>query len=96
LTVGAICIHYRRLTSKPHKWTVVEAEISLGNIGKIKIRPNHEVIQIAHKAWTELVTRKAALPFDQEHDLIIEVYNSWYTLCPQKSVGQIYNLFTFS
>ena len=26
----------------------------------------------AHKIWTELVTRKAALPIDPEHDVIIE------------------------
>jgi hypothetical protein len=28
----------------------------------------------------ELVTRKAALPFDRKHDAISEVYDSWYAL----------------
>ncbi|MCL4359954.1 hypothetical protein M1555_01710 [Patescibacteria group bacterium] len=58
----------------------VELNINLGGIGNVKITPNHEVRQIAHKAWTELVTRKAGLLFEAEHDVIIEVYNSWYQL----------------
>lgn len=58
----------------------VELNVSLGGIGGIKIKPNHELEQIAHKAWTELITRKAGLPFDLENDVIVEVYNSWYAL----------------
>src|SRR3989344_5145006 len=54
--------------------------ITLGGIGNIKIKPNHEAAQIAHKAWSELITRKAGLQFDSEHDIIIEIYNSWYQL----------------
>lgn len=58
----------------------VELNINLGGIGGIKISPNHEVRQIAHKAWTELVTRKAGLLFEPEHDVVVEVYNSWHQL----------------
>ncbi len=29
---------------------------------------------------TELVTRKAALPIDPEHDVIVEIYDSWYAM----------------
>jgi len=61
-------------------WSVVEANVQLGGIGTIKICPSYEDIQIAHKAWVELVTRKAALPFDESHDVIAEVYDSWHTL----------------
>lgn len=57
-----------------------ELNIALGNIGDIKIKSNHEVAQIAHKAWSELITRKAGLPFDPEHDVICEIYSSWYQL----------------
>lgn len=46
--------------------------------GTVTIRPDHEVIRIAHQAWVELVTRKVGLPFDEENDVIVEVYNSWY------------------
>lgn len=66
----------RRLPS----WSVVEAEVQLGGIGTVKIRPSYDDIQVAHKAWVELVTRKAALLFDKDHDVISEVYNSWYAL----------------
>lgn len=54
--------------------------ISLGGIGKVQLRPKVEDIDVAHKIWTELVTRKAALPIDTEHDIISEVYDSWYAL----------------
>lgn len=46
----------------------------------IKIKPSIEDKKIAHKIWTELVTRKAALPFQRDKDVIIEVYDSWHTL----------------
>lgn len=61
-------------------WDVVEAEIPFSGFGKVKIRPSHEDIQVAHKAWVELVTRKAGLPLDEEHDTIVELYSSWYEL----------------
>ncbi len=61
-------------------WEAEEATLSLGQVGHVKIRPNREALQIAHRARIELVTRKAALPFDEEHDVISEVYDSWYQL----------------
>jgi len=61
----------------------IELSISLGGIGGVKIKRNSEVVQIAHKAWSELITRKAGLPFDKEHDVIMEVYDSWYQLFRQ-------------
>jgi hypothetical protein len=61
-------------------WQAVECNVNLGNTATVKIKPNHEVIQIAHQAWTELTTRKAAIPFDETHDVIVEVYSSWYEL----------------
>lgn len=83
LLLGAACwaiYHYYYRRRQPHSWSVVEAEVQLGGIGKVKICPSYEDIQVAHKAWVELVTRKAALPFDEDHDVISEVYNSWYAL----------------
>ena len=32
------------------------------------------------RIWTELVTRKAAVPIDPAHDVISEIYDSWYAL----------------
>ncbi|KKL97864.1 hypothetical protein LCGC14_1830190 [marine sediment metagenome] len=56
---------------------IVEMEIQLGGVGKVKLCPVVEDIQIAHRIWTELATRKVALPIEPEHDVIVEVYNSW-------------------
>jgi len=42
--------------------------------------PTWEDVQIAHQIWTELVTRKAAIPVDPENDVIAEIYDSWYAL----------------
>ena len=39
---------------------------------------NSYVKKLANEVWIELSTRKIALPFDEENDVIIEVYNSWY------------------
>jgi hypothetical protein len=62
------------------RFDVVEAEVKLGGIGSVKIRPSYEEVQIAHRAWAELSTRKAALPFEEQNDVIAEVYDSWYEL----------------
>ena len=62
------------------RYRVVKLDIGLGNIGKVEFRPNIEDLQIAHRIWTELVTRKAAIPVDPDHDVIVEVYDSWHTL----------------
>lgn len=43
------------------------------------INRNFQNIEIAHRMYVELITRKAAIPIDA-NDVIIEVYNSWYTL----------------
>ncbi len=62
------------------RWDVVEGDIRLGGIGSVKVRPNREDAQVAHSAWVELATRKAGLPFDPDHDVIVEIYASWYEL----------------
>lgn len=45
---------------------------------KVKIKPNYTNIEIAYKIWVELNTRKIGLKIDFEHDVISEIYNSWY------------------
>jgi len=54
-----------------------EAELGIGN-QKITLKRDHTDLQIAYKLWVELNTRKIGVPIDQENDVIIEVYNSWY------------------
>ena len=63
-----------------HRTEVLILSWCMGGIGCMKICPTWEDIQIAHQIWTELVTRKAAIPFDPEDDVIVEIYDSWYAL----------------
>lgn len=50
-----------------------------GNM-KYKIVKNYANIEIAHKLYIELTTRKAAIKIEEENDVIVEIYNSWYDL----------------
>jgi hypothetical protein len=52
--------------------------LSLAGIGDVVLKPNDEIVRIAYQTWVELSTRKIGLPFVEEHDVITEVYNSWY------------------
>jgi hypothetical protein len=61
-------------------WEATEINVEVARIGKVVMRPNQEVAGIAHRAWTEVITRKAGLPFDESNDVITEVYDSWYAL----------------
>jgi hypothetical protein len=45
-----------------------------------KIVRDSQTAQLAHEAYVELITRKAGLAFDEDHDVIVEVYDSWYQL----------------
>lgn len=59
----------------------VKLKYKIGNAEiEYNIKRSYENIEIAHKIYIELVTRKAAIEIDKENDVIYEVYNSWYTL----------------
>lgn len=60
------------------QFEIDQAEIGVGR-SKIRFRPTAVDRQIAYAIWVELSTRKIGLPIDFEQDVIIEVYNSWYT-----------------
>jgi len=59
------------------RFEIDEIEIGVGS-NKVKIRPNHEDLQIAYRLWVELKTRKLGLLFEEDHDVIADVYSSWY------------------
>lgn len=61
-------------------YSIVHANVSFGGLAQIQLRPNDDVVQIAHCAWVELSTRKAGMPFDPKRDVIVEIYDSWYEL----------------
>jgi hypothetical protein len=53
------------------------AELGIGS-HKISFKPNVRDQEIAYKIWVELSTRKIGLPIEFEHDVIVEVYDSWH------------------
>lgn len=55
-------------------------EISGSPKVKFKVQRNDANLFIANRIYIELITRKAAIPIDEENDVIEEVYNSWYKL----------------
>lgn len=54
-----------------------QAEFGIGD-QKVTLRPNELDRTVAYKIWVELSTRKIGLPINPEHDLIVEIYDSWY------------------
>ncbi len=76
---AVFCIYKHFISGTITKTEVDINEVELG-IGthKIKIKPNHQTIQVAYKLWVELNTRKLGLPIDEENDVISEIYDSWY------------------
>lgn len=65
---------HRDIVPVKMKYSIGTAEI------EYQIVRNYENVEIAHRIYVELITRKAALPIDEEQDVIVEVYNSWYKL----------------
>ena len=51
-------------------------------LGNITYEPTEEDRVVAWKLYTQLKTRKAALIFDEEYDVIADVYDSLYEIFP--------------
>lgn len=67
------CFRKRQTTD----WEIDEAKLGIGK-NSIKLKPNRDDRQIAYKIWIELNTRKIGIDIDEQHDVLVEVYNSWY------------------
>lgn len=80
--VAAIVLLVRALMSRVGAFPFRNVEIDSVALGfgpsSINIRVDRREQKLAYALWVELGTRKAALPFDEEHDVIVEVYDSWY------------------
>lgn len=70
----------RYVLKNRNRWQNLEIEISGTPKAVFKVERNFENLYIANRIFIELTTRKAAIPFDEESDVIEEVYNSWYKL----------------
>jgi len=67
-----------------HKtYRVISVTVNLPfKLGNITYEPTEEDRIVAWKLYTQLKTRKAALIFDEDHDVIADVYDSLYELFP--------------
>lgn len=67
---------------KRNKYPLIEMEVEISGSPKLKFKAKRDDsnIYIANRIYIELVTRKGALPIDEENDVIFEIYNSWYKL----------------
>jgi hypothetical protein len=87
LVIGTILVFLiqwiaRKKYNPFQNWNQESISISVGSTS-VTLKPDHTTVRLAHSAWAELATRKAAIPFDEENDVIHEVYNSWYELFGQ-------------
>lgn len=59
--------------------SIIIDEVCLGlGDSSIKLKYDKKDQEIAYKLWVELSTRKIGVLYDEENDVITEVYNSWY------------------
>jgi hypothetical protein len=77
VVIGPLAFKWVRNVLFREEFEIDEVEIGIGS-NKVKIKPNHEDLQMAYRLWVELKTRKLGLPFDEENDVIADVYDSWY------------------
>lgn len=87
--IGIVClillyiIYQKKIKSKLQNIFVQETTFEI-NTGLFKynqkIKRSFQNLYVAHRIYIELVTRKAAIPIDVEKDVLVEVYNSWYSM----------------
>lgn len=79
LLVAIIVYGIRQIYKKAILKTIMISEATIG-IGdsSVTIKYDGRIKEIAYKIWVELTTRKIGIKFDEEYDVISEVYDSWY------------------
>ncbi len=80
-TVGILIFALSRSTIRRRlrKFRVRSVKLKFGG-AEAEVCPDHDTRRVAHQAWVEIKSRKVGLPFDADHDVIVEVYDSWYQL----------------
>lgn len=73
----ALLIRYIMQRYFKHSIDVDEMTLGIGD-STIKLKYDDKDKEIAYKLWVELNTRKIGIEFDEDNDVIVEVYNSWY------------------
>lgn len=59
-------------------WHPKTLKAEIPGLGTIEFEESQKTRELAYQIWVELGTRKIGLEFDEEYDVIDEVYNSWY------------------
>ncbi|MGE4423597.1 MAG: hypothetical protein AB7D39_14985 [Pseudodesulfovibrio sp.] len=80
IAIGLIALIYLFFRGKYIKKSQVFEFNIAGQKYSYTLERDYSNVEIAHRIYVELVTRKAAIPFDEENDIVEEVYNSWYSL----------------
>jgi len=63
------------------EWATISVNLPFG-LGNISFKLQDADRIVAWKLYVQLKSRKAALPFDEDNDVIIEVYDSLYEMFP--------------
>lgn len=72
---------FRKNSAIEQNMQPVKLKYSLGGTEvEYEITRNYKNIEIAHRIYIELITRKAAIEIEEDKDVIVEIYNSWYSL----------------
>lgn len=79
VSLGAIYLFANRGYFKKIKSLEIDTAEFGVNGQKVTLKPNDTDKTIAYKIWVELSTRKIGLEIDFEDDVIIEIYDSWFT-----------------
>lgn len=77
IIVGLIASRWWPALTGWKDFEIDEAEIGVGQ-QKLRFKPNLTDRQVAYAIWVELSTRKIGLEIDFEHDVIAEIYDSWF------------------
>jgi len=64
------------------KWHATTLTISLLLFGNISFAATKRDRELAWKLYVQLITRKAALPFDRDYDVVLVIHESLYQLFP--------------
>jgi hypothetical protein len=82
ILIIALIVYLAWLYKFKNNYSVHEMSVDISAKPKMtfKVKRNTENLYIANRIYLELITRKAALPFDENDDVISEVYDSWYEL----------------
>ena len=72
---------YKKSATVERNIQLVKLKYKIGGAEvEYEIVRNYQNIEIAHKIYIELITRKAAIEIEEDKDVVVEVYNSWYSL----------------